>query len=564
MKKLLLFALISTNIFAQTEYPKDYFRSPLNIPLQLSGCFGELRANHFHSGFDIKTNKIEGLNVYAVADGYVSRIKISTYGYGKAIYVTHPNGFTSLYGHLSKTNGDIEKYIKSKQYDATSYEVELFLKPNELPVKKSDIIAFSGNTGGSGGPHLHFEFRNSLNDEIINPMFFGFHKFIKDTIAPKLNGLYLYPIDNKSIINKSNIPIVANLNLQKDGSYLADKIELSGKMGFGINVFDQFNNSYNKYGIYKVTVIGNGKNVFEYEFNSFAFDQFRYINALIDYPRYDKTEQKIQKLFMKNPYPLHIIKTDESNGIVTANIPNVAQLYKIEISDFHKNKTIINIPIEYELMVAKNVAKPEISKYFVKCKTDNIFEKENVEVFFPKNIFYEDFYMNFEVKKDTIIIHNSSVPVHSNYTISITDGKHSASQMTDYFVGKLDKNRIEYVPTTIEGNVFKAKTRELGTFVLAIDTIKPKVNIVIPMEGKIITNQKNIQFKISDDKSGIKSYDGFLNGQWILFEYEYKNKTITYNFDEGTIAKGLNSLRLVVVDNVGNLTNFETEFYYSP
>jgi murein DD-endopeptidase MepM/ murein hydrolase activator NlpD len=564
MKKLLLIALISNFAIAQTDYPKDYFRSPLNITVQLSGCFGELRANHFHSGLDIKTNKIEGLNVYAVADGYVSRIKISTYGYGKAVYITHPNGFTTLYGHLSKMNGEIEKYLKTKQYDQTLYEVELFLKPNELPVKKSDVIAFSGNTGGSGGPHLHFEFRNSLNDDIINPMFFGFDKLIKDTISPKLNGLFLYPIDDKSIINQSNMPIVANLSLQKDGSYLAEKVLLSGKMGFGINVFDQFNNSYNKYGIYKVTVTGNGKNVFEYEFNSFAFEQFRYINALIDYPRYEKTEQRVQKLFMKNSYPLSIIKTDETNGIVTANTPNVTQLYKIEISDFHKNKTIINIPIEYSLMAIKNIAKPIISKYFIKHKTDNIFEKENVEVFFPKNIFYDDFNMNFDVKNDTIIIHNETVPVHANYTISITDNKHSASQMTDYFIGKLEKNKIEYVNTIIEANVFKAKTRELGTFVLAQDTIKPKVNIVVPVEGKIITNQKNIQFKISDDKSGIKSYDGFLNGRWILFEYEYKNKTITYNFDEGTIEKGLNNLRLVVIDNVGNLTNFETEFFYNP
>ncbi len=564
MKKLLLIALISNFAVAQKEYPKDYFRSPLNIPVQLSGCFGELRANHFHSGLDIKTNKSEGLNIYAVADGYVSRIKISTYGYGKAIYVTHPNGFTSLYGHLSKANGAIERYIKTKQYDEKSYEVELFLKPNELPVKKSDIIAFSGNTGGSGGPHLHFEFRNSLTDDIINPMFFGFDKFIEDTIPPKLNGLYFYPIGNKSVVNQSNTPIAANLTLQKDGTYLAEKVLLSGKMGFGINVFDQFNKSYNKYGIYKVTVNGNGKNVFEYEFNSFAFEQFRYINALIDYPRYEKTNQRIQKLFMTNPYSLSILKTDGSNGIVTSDVPNITQIYIIEISDFHKNKTVISVPIEHSGLVAKNVEKPIISKYFIKYKTENIFEKENVEVFFPKNIFYEDFNMNFDVKKDTITIHDETVPVHSNYTISITDNKHSVSQMTDYFIGKLEKNRIEYVNTTREGNVFKGKTRELGTYILAIDTIKPKVNIVVPVEGKIITNQKNIQFKISDDKSGIKSYDGFLNGQWILFEYEYKNKTITYNFDEGTVEKGLNSLRLVVVDNVGNLTNFETEFFYNP
>lgn len=565
MKPLYYLLFLTSIIFAQNDYPKDYFRNPLDIPMQLSGCFGELRSNHFHSGFDIKTNKVTGLNVYAVADGYVSRIKISNFGYGKAIYVTHPNGYTTLYGHLSKANGAIEKYIKDAQYKEKSYEIEVFLKPNELPVNQSDIIAFSGNTGGSGGPHLHFEFRDSRNDDIINPFFFGFDKFIEDNIPPKLNGLYLYPIDEKSVVNQSNSPIAANLVLQKDGSYLAEKVSALGKIGLGISVFDMFNKSYNKYGIYKVAVFGNGKSVFEYEFNTFAFEQFRYINALIDYPRYEKTNQRVQKLFMKTPYPLSIIKTDATNGIITLDTPNITQLYRIEISDFHKNKTVVTVPIAHSLQVAKNISKPIVSKYFIKSATDNIFQKENVEVTFPKNIFYEDFYMNFDVKKDTIIIHNETVPVHSNYTISITDNRHSISQMTDYFIGKLEKNRIEYITTTRKDNVFSAKTRELGTFVLAIDTIKPKINIVRPIEGRILSkSEKNIQFTISDDKSGIKSFDGFVNGQWILFEYEYKNKTLTYNFDEGSISKGLNSLKLLVVDNVGNMTTFDTEFFYNP
>ena len=170
-------------IFSQ-DYPQDYFQSPLDVPLDVSGSFGELRSNHFHSGLDFKTKGVEGLPVYAAGDGYISRIKISTFGYGKAIYITHPNGYTSVYGHLQKANGAIESFIKARQYKEQSYEVEMYLYPTELPVKKGDVIAFSGNTGGSGGPHLHFEFRNTKSEEILNPMHFGFKKIIKDERKP--------------------------------------------------------------------------------------------------------------------------------------------------------------------------------------------------------------------------------------------------------------------------------------------------------------------------------------------------------------------------------------------
>jgi hypothetical protein len=272
--------------------------------------------------------------------------------------------------------------------------------------------------------------------------------------------------------------------------------------------------------------------------------------------------QRVQKLFMKNPYPLSIIKSDEDNGIIDVNLPNINQIIRIEVSDYHNNKTIINVPIEYSNLPAKNIEKPITTKYFVKCNTDNIFEKDNVEVSFPKNIFYDNFFMNFDIKNDTVIIHNQTVPVHSNYTISITDNKHSLTEMSYYFIGQKEKNRIDYIETTRKGNVFIGKTRELGTYFLVKDTIVPKITITKSIENKDISNQKNIQFTISDDKSGIKSYNGFLNGKWILFEYEYKNKKLTYNFDENIRNNSINDLRLEVVDNVGNKTTFMTSFYF--
>ena len=171
MKLTPFFLLISLFTFSQNPYPQDYFVQPLEIPMQLSGNFGELRPNHFHAGFDFKTNQKEGLNVHASAEGYVSRIKIASNGYGKAIYITHPNGYTTVYGHLQKAVGAIQEKIEELQYAAKSYEIEAYLKPDELPISKNQIIAISGNTGGSEGPHLHFEFRDSKTEKIINPLF---------------------------------------------------------------------------------------------------------------------------------------------------------------------------------------------------------------------------------------------------------------------------------------------------------------------------------------------------------------------------------------------------------
>ena len=203
MKFSFFLLLLSTSLFAQTDYPKDYFRSPLDIPLKLSGNFGELRPNHFHAGFDMKTLQREGLNVYAVADGYVSRIKISTFGNGKTIYIDHPNGFTSVYGHLQKATDSIESFMKKTHYKEQSFEIEMYFKPNQMPVKKGQIIALSGNSGASEGPHLHFEFRDTKTEKIINPMFFGFDALLKDSKKPIVSNLYVYPLDAKTTVNHS-------------------------------------------------------------------------------------------------------------------------------------------------------------------------------------------------------------------------------------------------------------------------------------------------------------------------------------------------------------------------
>jgi murein DD-endopeptidase MepM/ murein hydrolase activator NlpD len=555
-----LLLLFSSVLLAQNNYPKDYFGVPLDIPMQVSGNFAELRPNHFHAGFDLRTMGREGVEVHAVADGIVSRIKISPYGNGNAIYIDHPNGFTSVYCHLQKAEGAIADYIHKAQYSQKSFEVELFPKSNELVVKKGEVIALTGNTGSSEGPHLHFEFRDTKTEKIINPLHFGYDKFLKDTQKPSVSALYVYPLDDKTSVNQSKRPIMLNLALQKDGTYLANKVSTNGKIGFGITADDYDAISKSKNGVYKIQSYLNGKPSFGFQMDTYSFDEMRYINALIDYPRYRKTGQRVQKLFMATPYPLSIIKADDTNGVITV-MPNLTSVYRIEVADFQGNTTTINVPISFDKMTTVIDKEPVVSNYFVKVNRENIFAKNNWSVLFPAGTFYDNFDMNFDVRGDSLYLHDELTPVHSSFTITVEDSKYTEAERGKVFIADIDsRGRIGYNATSRNGTIFTAKVKSLGRYTLATDTTKPVISIGNSIEGKWLSSEKTLELSISDSGSGIKSYNGYLNGVWALFEYDYKTRKITHNFNDGIVAEGANEMKVIVTDNVGNSTTFETHF----
>jgi Peptidase family M23 len=561
MRFLLFCILFCSSLLAQNNFPKDYFIPPLDIPMQLSGNFGELRPNHFHAGFDFKTQQKEGLKVYAAAEGYVSRIKISTFGNGKTIYITHPNGYTSVYAHLQKAVGTIQDFIIKAHHKEQAFEIEMYLKPGEISIKKGEWIAISGNTGASEGPHLHFEIRDSKTEYIINPMLFGFDSGFKDTKKPVISSLYVYPLSSTTTINKSQRPILLNYSLQKDGTFLADKVVANGAIGFGIIADDYDDVSFNKNGVYSVNSFLNGQPSFGYQFDTYSFDDMRYVNALIDYSRYKKTQQRVQKLFMKNKYGLPFIKTDEAKGQITP-IPNLDALYRIEVADFFGNTSIVSVPVQYDSTPIVVPAEPIVSKYFINANKDNIFEKENVAVFFPAGTFYDDFALNFDVKNKVLYLHDDTVPVHTNFTISITDSQFSKEQREKIFIGRLEGDQISYNSTFKKDSIFTSKVKTLGKYKLVSDTVAPKVSILKPIEGKWVSDDA-IQFQISDFSSGIKSYNGYLNGKWVLFEYDNKTNKITHIFNDEQLLEGANELKVIVIDNVGNSTTFETRFFRS-
>lgn len=562
MKQVLFFYLFGFLAFGQSQYPKDYFQSPLDIPLQLSGNFGELRPNHFHSGFDFKTQKKEGFKVYAAADGYVARIKIAENGYGKAVYIAHPNGYTTVYGHLQSGFDRIEKLIKEEQYKAKSYEIDINFPAEKLLVKKGDVIAISGNTGGSDGPHLHFEIRDTKSEKIINPFYFGFDSLIPDTKRPILSNLMVYPLTDNSIVNQSKRPIAVSLSQQDDGSYIAEKVLASGKISFGITAVDYDDVSWNTNGVFSVQTFFNGRKDFSYQFDTFSFDETRYVNALIDYGRYKKIGQRVQKLFVENPYPLSFLDAGNQKGIVEVN-SSIAQNYRIEIADFFKNQTKIYIPIEYSLQPAKISEIPITSKYLVKTNKENIFSLDNVTVAIPANTFLKDFYMDFEIRDGLLHLHDDVEPAFASFSITFEDSLTAEKDRKKMFIGSVNGKKIYYYNTKRYKNSFTAYSKYLGDYKLFKDGMPPKIRIDKKIGGKWINQQNELQFTISDDLSGIKSYEGYLNGNWILFEYESKTKKIIHRFSDGIVAEGKNELKVIVTDNVGNSTIFETHFFRS-
>ncbi len=555
---MLLFVTLLS--FSQEKYPKDYFRKPLNIPIILSGTFGELRSNHFHSGIDIKTQGKEGLNVYAAAEGYVSRIKVSQYGFGKAIYITHPNGFTTVYAHLSKYADKIEKYVKSIQYKKESYQTgNIYLKKDKFPVTKGEIIAFSGDTGGSGGPHLHYEFRNTKTENIINPMFFGL--IPEDTKSPTFQSLIAYPLNSDARINqqknKTTIPI-KNIG---NGNYVADKISASGIIGFGVNVFDRLNKAPNKNGIYSLEMLVNGKRFYYHDVETFSFSESKFINLLIDYEYYKKYRSRVQKTHKVTKNKLSIYESLINNGKLTIK-NGLNYSVKIIAKDFKGNTSSIKIPIVGKESNVLFSQPKDTTAYKIIAKNFNKFKIENVTVAFPKNTFYNDLYLDFEVKNGVAKIHKPIIPLDKSFTLTFNVSKYSEAQKQQLYIANVENSKYPYyVSTKKKDSTFYTTTKTLGKYALISDTVKPKIKLLYIKDKQWISSAKTLKVKISDIGSGIKNYRATIDGKWILMEYNHKKRVLTYKFSDKKLVGSKHIFKIVVSDNVGNTKELSTTFF---
>lgn len=555
-----IFLLFFSLAFSQQKYPQNDFRSPLGIPIILSGTFGELRSNHFHSGIDIKTKQKEGFEVFAIGDGHVSRIKIQHWGFGKALYITHTNGYTSVYAHLKKLSPKLEAYLKKQQYNKESYVIQLYPKADELVLKKGEVIAYSGNSGSSGGPHLHFEIRDAASKP-MNPMLFGID--VKDSHYPTVNGVFAYALSDSAQINSSNKIIQLQLKKGKGkNSYIADKVFASGEIGLGVNAYDKQDLAFNKNGIYELESYVNGVKNFSYSFKKFSFGESRYINTLIDYERFKKKKQRVQRCFVTPANKLSIYDDVVNNGKILIEEGKEYSVV-LKIKDFKDNITTITVPIVGKKQAITKKKKENVTNNLITRNASHTIKEGDVSVYIPKETFYEDFY--FDLTKDKngrYTIHNDKVPAHKNFVITFDVSSYTEKERNKLFIASLNrKKKPSYSSTKKKGTKFTTSTKNLGTYFLAKDTIPPKVRAINFAKDKWISNAKYLKIKVTDDLSAVRSYRGTINGKWILFEYDAKKGMLYYNFTDVAFTEAKHNLKLIVTDNVGNSTTFTSTFF---
>ena len=548
----LIFLLFSISlIFSQKDQSK--LIPPLDIPLSISGTFGEIRSSHFHAGLDIKTGGKQGLKVRSVLDGKVSRIRVAISGYGKAIYIDHPNGTTSVYAHLKNFSPKIESYIKKAQYEKKSYTIEKFPK-NELIVSKGEVIGFSGNTGGSSGPHLHFEIRDTKNQMPFNPMIFNID--VVDTKKPVIQKLFLFHENN---FGEDIITQKIELEKISDGLYKAPKIYTSGKIGIGLQMYDKQDLSqFNRNGIHSVKIFLNDKIISNYKYDNIKFDDSEYVNLLIDYKEFKSKKIRVQKLFNPNNSNISFIGKDEKNRKFSIE-ENKSYDLLIEISDFKKNTSKIEMKITGR---KTNFINPTIEGELILPENEYLFKFKDQTVHLKKNTFHYPTSLNVYKDHDSIKINPDISLFKKSFSIEFFANKYDSISKRQSFIARLNKKKkIAYSPTIIKDSIFITKSVQAGTYFLAKDSIPPKIKPINFKKNQWLSKYQFLKVKIEDDLSGIKSYEGEINGKWVLFEYEPKNKNLTYNFNDLKFKSGKQDLKLKVTDNVGNESIFQTSFY---
>ena len=571
-----MFVLTSSNVLNAQGALGPKFMSPLEGDLRLSGNFGELRSSHFHAGLDIKTNLTIGKPVYAAADGCVSRLKVAHFGYGKALYLTHQDGFSSVYAHLDRFSPSIQDYIKQTQYKKEQFQVELFPSKDQFIIKQGDLIGYTGNTGSSGGPHLHFEIRDPQSRP-LNPLIYGIQ--IEDSKRPLPTSLRWYPRSESDL----NIEAQAqNLSLTKvnDSEFIAETLETSGWIGFGLGVYDQQDGSLNKNGVYQIRCALNGSLVQEVLFDRISFDETKYMNRYMDYRYYQERKQRVQKLFRPSNNPLGILKNLESDGFVEI-IPGSSYTFTIELFDFNQNRTLITVPIlgggntlSYNSAKTNEALGSKQSKSRENSIDDwsNLVEiphtsatswsEGNFSIFFPKECFYESTALNLSVSGEQLYMDKDQYPLYKPVKITYRGDHLSTEDLAHAYIARLDDfGKPIHQNTSREGTQLDANVSTLGQYGVFFDYTPPIISMKTPAEGQWFSTAKELKVIIKDSESGIADYRATINDRFVLMEYDYKTNTLTYDFSDAVVDEAAHNLKVVVLDNAGNSATFERLFY---
>ena len=550
---IFLFAGITNNTAEAQQ-----LRKPMDIPVLLSGNFGELRSNHFHSGIDFKTQGVEGKPIHSVQDGYVSRISVSPWGYGNGLYITHPDGTTTVYGHLQKFSQKITAYLKEKQYEQESFNVNLSLTPDELPVKEGELVALSGNTGSSGGPHLHFEVRDTETEEPMDPIEY-YKDLIKDTQAPKIQGIMVYSMPGKGVVNGSRRKLELKPVTAKNGKQtLTGKIEAWGEIGLAVKGYDYMDNTSNIYGIKDITLTADSQVIFHSNLDRFAFDESRYLNSFTDFEEWKEHRSFYIKSFVDPGNRLRFIES-LNRGILTIDEPRTYHL-TYQLADAFGNTTQLSIQIE-----GKEQPIPEVDTENTELFhwwSDNRFGAKGIRLTIPKGNLYDDLYFRYSVKEDsaalgaTHILHNKPVAFHKSAKLSLRLQTDTLDNKLQYGIVRLQNGRRSWTGGVYRNGWVDADIKETGSYTLGQDLVPPTIT---PLNPATWVSKQAIALRLSDNLSGVQTYRGEIDGQYVLFEMNSKS-VITYHFDKERLARGKHTLKLFVTDACGNQSTYTYPF----
>lgn len=553
------FIFLFVTVFASAQS----YRNPLDIPPALSGNFGELRNNHFHSGIDYKTQGMINKPIFAIEDGYVSRISVSPWGYGLALYINHPTtGHTSVYGHLDSFSKQIADYVKQKQYEQERFRVDLSLSPEEIPVKRGQQVALSGNTGSSGGPHVHFEVRDTKSEEPLDPLrFFG--KSIADTQKPDIRGIAFYPVTGKGSVNNTANPLRITLSKNKSGTLLPlnRTINAWGKIGVGVKAYDKMNGQNNVYGVKHVRLFVDDTQVFESNINRFSFAKSRMLNSFVDFEDWREQRSFFMRSFIEPGNTLPFYNNVKDNGYIDI-LEERPYKFRYELEDDYGNTTIYSFTVEGK---KQSIPLLPYCRHFMAWNLNNSIVDFDFILDIPAGNLYNN--VCFEYQKtsssrffsDIVSINKTPVPLQGNATVWLKMKSDSMDDRSKYGVVRIDKRgNPGWVGGSYKNGGMEFTINELGAnYAVDIDTVAPKIT---PVEPAKWVQQKRIRIRLSDDKSGINEFRGTINGKFVLFTHDGKSNIYTYVFDNDRLIRGRQTFVFSVSDSAGNSDEYEYNF----
>ncbi|MGN6495363.1 MAG: M23 family metallopeptidase [Agriterribacter sp.] len=558
----LFFLLLFTtgfNAFAQQSaspvYPKDYFRNPLNIAPSLAGNFGELRPNHYHMGLDFKTNRVQNLPVHAAADGYIARVKIEPFGFGRAIYINHPNGYTTLYAHLNTFYPPLEAYVKEQQYKLESWSVSLDIPPGMFAVKKGDFIANSGNTGGSQGPHLHFEIRNTATEVNLNPMLFGFA--IPDKVPPTIQRLAIYD-RNQSIYEQTPTIIAVKKTAAGYVTVPAAITVNSNKVSFAVTSYDTPSGSSNLNGIYQGILYDNSKEVIRFTMNNIGYETTRYLNAHIDYKTKAGGGPYLQHLSQPAGYTNSIYQPGTGDGVIHLT-GSAAHDIKIETRDAYGNAASLQFKLLYK---PEATARPKIAGEMFYPLMLNVGEgSEDGDFYIGEKGLYDSAHVNYvrtvslhpAVVSAVHTIGNPAIPIQEGLVVRIKPRTGlTDNQLSRIVMQRFAGSKKQVVKPEWQQGWAMARFRDFGSFQLVVDETPPEIIPVGFKDSADMRKATRIMFTVKDNLDEFKNFRAELDGKWLSFTND-KGRNFIYVFDEQCMP-GQHQLKISVADEAGNIT----------